>query len=111
MIKKVIFVGVVGVVLCGLFVGRDLLSYVRTSFGYIKQTAQEAIPIEFQIERARGLIKDLVPEVRKNMHIIAKEEVEVQRLEEQIADTETRLGKEKEKIFRLKSDLSGAQQV
>ena len=30
-------------------------------------------------DRARGLIEELVPEVRKNMHVIAKEEVEVQR--------------------------------
>ncbi len=106
MIKKVIFVGVGGAILCVLFVGRDALSYVRTSFGYLKQSAQEAVPIEFQIERARGLIKDLVPEVRKNMHVIATEEVQVQRLEEQIADTEARLAKEKEQILKLKSDLA-----
>ncbi|MGW8256944.1 MAG: hypothetical protein ACWGMZ_05620 [Thermoguttaceae bacterium] len=69
------------------------------------------MPIEFQIERARGLIKDLVPEVRKNMHVIAKEEVEVQRLEEQIARTETRLAKEKEQILKLKVDLSEARET
>jgi chromosome segregation ATPase len=110
MIKKVIFVGVGGAILCALFVGRDAVSYVRTSFGYLKQSAQEAVPIEFQIERARGLIKDLVPEVRKNMHVIAKEEVEVQRLEEQIADTEARLTKEREQILKLKTDLADAKE-
>jgi chromosome segregation ATPase len=108
MLKKVIIVGVGGAILCTLFVGRDVLSYVSTSFGYLKQSAQEAVPIEFQIDRARGLIRDLVPEVRKNMHVIAKEEVEVQRLEEQIADTEARLAKEKEQILKLKSDLAEA---
>jgi chromosome segregation ATPase len=111
MIKKVIFVGAAGAVLCGLFVGRDAISYVSTSLGYVKQAAQEAVPIEFQIERARGLIKDLVPEVRKNMHIIATEEVEVQRLEEQITDTENRLAKEKLQILRLKSDLAETKSV
>jgi chromosome segregation ATPase len=106
MIKKVIFVGAAAALVGVVFVGRDAISYIRTSFGYIRQTAEEAVPIEFQIERARGLIKDLVPEVRKNMHVIAKEEVEVQRLEEQIADTEARLAKEKEQIFKLKGDLA-----
>ncbi len=106
MIKKVIFVGAAVALVGGLFIGRDAISYLRTSFGYIRQTAEEAVPIEFQIERARGLIKDLVPEVRKNMHVIAKEEVEVQRLEEQIADTEARLAKEKDQIFKLKTDLA-----
>jgi predicted nucleic acid-binding Zn-ribbon protein len=111
MIKKVILVGVGGAILFGLLVGTHAMSYVRTSFGYVKQSAQEAIPIEFQIERARGLIKDLVPEVRKNMHVIAKEEVEVQRLEQQIADSEARLVKEKDQIIRLKSDLAEAKSV
>jgi len=52
------------------------------------------------------MIQDLVPEVRKNMHVIAKEEVELQRLDEQIGETRTRLGKEKEQLLRLKTDLA-----
>jgi hypothetical protein len=42
------------------------------------------------------------------MHVIAKEEVEVQRLEEQIANLEARLAKDKEQILRLKTDLAAA---
>jgi hypothetical protein len=110
MIKKVIFVSLGGAILCGLCLGSGAISYLRTSVGYMKQAAEEAVPIEFQIDRARGLIKDLVPEVRKNMHVIAKEEVEVQRLDEQIADTEARLAREKEQILKLKSDLADAKQ-
>jgi phage shock protein A len=40
------------------------------------------------------------------MNVIAKEEVEVQRLDEQIAQTEARLAKEKEQVLRLKADLA-----
>ena len=54
-----------------------MLSYIRTSAGYVTDAVQDAVPIEFQVDRARGMIQDLVPEVRKNMHVIAKEEVEV----------------------------------
>ena len=39
------------------------------------------------------------------MHVIAKEEVEVQRLDEQIAESQSRLDKEKEQLLRLKGDL------
>ena len=63
------------------------------------------MPVDFEIDRARQMIQDLVPEVRKNMHVIAKEEVEVQRFEEQIANSEAKLAKEKEQILRLKTDL------
>jgi len=111
MLRKVIIAGIGGALLTGVLVGKDAVSYVRTSFGYIKQAAQDAVPIEFQIERARGLIKNLIPEVRKNMHVIAKEEVEVQRLEEQIADTEARLAKEKDQILKLKTDLAEARGI
>jgi peptidoglycan hydrolase CwlO-like protein len=52
------------------------------------------------------MIQDLLPEVRKNMHVIATEEVEVQRLDEQIGDTRSRLTKEKAQLLRLKNDLA-----
>jgi hypothetical protein len=106
MMKKMLVVGG-GVVLVGLvFVGRDAYSYLRTTAGYMTDAVQESVPIEFQIDRARGMVQDLVPEVRKNMHIIAKEEVEVQRLDEQIAQGDTRLGKEKDQVLRLKTDVA-----
>jgi chromosome segregation ATPase len=107
MIKRIV-IGAGVATMVGVFLfGRDVFSYIRTSAGYVKDSVQSSVPIEFQIDRARNMIKDLVPEVRKNMHIIAKEEVEVQRLEEQMAAAEARLVKEKEQIVRLKTDLGG----
>jgi peptidoglycan hydrolase CwlO-like protein len=106
MLKKMFIIGGVGVLLLVLLFGRSTVSYIRTSAGYVSNAAQESVPIEFQIDRARGMIKDLVPEVRKNMQVIAKEEVEVKKLEEQIAQTQTRLAKEKEQLLRLKADLA-----
>ena len=107
MIKKIVIVAG-GTLLAGtLLFGRNAVSYLRTSVGCIRESVQNSVPVEFEIEHARTMIKDLGPEVRKNMHIIAKEEVEVARLEEQVAGTETRLAKEKEQILRLKTDLAG----
>ena len=106
MLKRILIVGG-GAALLGLvFVGRGAMSYLRTSAGYVTDAVQESVPIEFQVDRARGMIEDLVPEVRKNMHVIAKEEVEVQRLDEQIAESRSRLAKEKEQLLRLKADLA-----
>jgi hypothetical protein len=111
MIKKMLVVGG-GAALVGLvLVGRDAYSYLRTSAGYVTDAVQESVPIEFQIDRARGMVQDLVPEVRKNMHIIAKEEVEVQRLDQQIAESESRLSKDKDHLMRLKGDLSEGKNV
>jgi peptidoglycan hydrolase CwlO-like protein len=103
MIKKVILGTTVALVLTLVFVGRDAWSYVRTSLGYVKDSVHESVPIAFQIERARQMIKDLDPEVRKNMHLIAKEEVEVERLQKQVTDLESRLAKEEE-LKKLHAD-------
>jgi len=107
MVKRVIIIGSGAMLLGVLMFGRDAVSYVRTSAGYVKESIHDSVPIEFQIERARGMVKGLVPEVRKNMHVIAKEEVEVQRLEEQIAKATERLDTERGQLMRLKSDVAG----
>ncbi len=111
MLKKLLIVLVVVGVAGFIIVNTHAVSYIRTAGGYVADSAQEAVPIEFQIDRARNMIKDLVPEVRKNMHIIAKEEVEVARLEEQISDSETKLAKDKDQILKLKSDLAQKKSV
>ncbi|MBN1393495.1 MAG: hypothetical protein JW959_00490 [Pirellulales bacterium] len=111
MIKKTLFIGGGAVLVGALLVGRDSLSYVKTTFGYVSDAARQSVPIEFQVDRARGMIEDLVPEVRKNMHIIAKEEVELARLAEQIEQCRERLEAEKEHLLRLKADLSSGKAV
>ena len=106
MIKKMLILGG-GTALVGLvLVGSDAVSYVRTSVGYVTDAARETVPVEFQIDRARGLVQDLVPEVRKNMHVIAKEEVGVQRLDEQIGESQSRLERERAQLLRLKNDVA-----
>jgi predicted nucleic acid-binding Zn-ribbon protein len=50
-----------------------------------------------------------VPDIRSNMHVIAQEEVEVERLEKQIAESEGTMGKDRADLLRLKNDLAGSQ--
>lgn len=112
MVKKVILGGAAATLLSLFFFGRDAASYVGTSVGWVKDSVKNSVPVEFEIERARRMVKDLVPDIRKNMHLIAKEEVEVERLEKQINENEGRLNKDKNEILRLKADLSsGGQDV
>jgi len=105
MIRKAIIGTGVLLLLGVLFVGRDVASYVRTSAGYVKDSVADCIPTEFQIERARGMISGLVPEIRKAMHKIAKEEVAVEQLEKQIAAARANLKKDEAELMRLRTDL------
>jgi hypothetical protein len=94
-----------------LFFGRDAASYVRTSAGWVKDTVKSSVPVEFEIERARRMVKNLVPDIRRNMHVIAQEEVEVERLDKQITQTTATLEKDRAEMLRLKTDLATAQPV
>ena len=111
MVKKVLLIGGSVVLVSLVLFGRSAISYVRTSANYVSDSVQDSVPIEFQINRARDMLKDLVPEIRKNMHIIAKEEVEIKRLEEQISQSKSRLEKDKEQLMKLKADLSSGNQT
>jgi len=108
MLKKGLIVAAGAALLGGLIFGPDALSYVGTSLGWVKQSVRESVPIEFEIERARGMCKDLVPDIRKNMHVIAKEEVEVERLGKEIAQLDGRLEKEKSAMMTLRGDLGSS---
>lgn len=111
MIKKAIFGGAVVFLAATVFFGRDVASYVRTSANYVTDSVTNSVPMEFQIDRARGMIDDLVPEIRKNMHVIAKEEVEVKKLQEQIADAEANLEQDQAELKQLTDDLATGDDV
>ena len=106
MIKKAIVTGVAAFGLAAFFFGRDAASYVATSVGWVKDSVKNCVPIEFEIQRARSMVEALLPDIRQNMHLIAKEEVEVERLARQIDENETRLAKDRAEIERLKTDLT-----
>jgi chromosome segregation ATPase len=105
MIKKTLISGAVVALLLGLLFGRDAMSYVGTSFGLVRDTVRESIPIEFEINRAKRMIKDLEPEIARNMHVIAKEEVELANIRQQVSEMDASLAKSKGDIMRLKTDL------
>lgn len=107
MLKRVIWGSAGATVLAMLlFGGREAVSYMRTSACWVKDSVKNNVPIEFEIERARRMVKDLVPDIRKNMHVIASEEVEVEQLDKKIAGAETRMGKERAELMKLKDDLA-----
>lgn len=111
MIKKTVL-SVLGLGLLSIVVfGRDACSYVNTSYGRLTGAIKESVPIEFQIDRARDMVTNLQPEIRNSMHVIAKEEVELEKLNQQIEATESRTAKEKSEILRLQSDLRSDRDV
>jgi chromosome segregation ATPase len=101
MIRKLLFVSA-GLVLVGLFVfGRHAASYVGTGAGWVRDTVKESVPLKFEIDRARNMVKGLHPEIQKNMHVIAKEEAEIARLNEKVEQAEAKLVKDQDDLRTL----------
>ena len=93
MIRKTLFTVVsLGLTTLVLF-GRDAASYVATTYHRLTSTVKESVPVDFQIDRAQAMVHDLEPEIRRSMHVIAKEEVAVEQLNTQIG-TSDREGRE-----------------
>ena len=111
MIKKALLVGTGAFVLVAVCFGGTAVSYLRTSANYVSESVKNAVPIEFQIDRARQMIADLEPQVRRNMHVIAKEEAELERLEKRIDTLESKAEKNREQVLTLKSDLTSGKET
>lgn len=106
MLKKGLFAVAGAILLSLLLFGRDAASYVGTSASRVKDSVRNQVPVEFEIDRARKMVQNLIPDIRRNMHVIAKEEVEVERLKEQIRAAEAKLGKQREEVMQLKDDVA-----
>ena len=89
MILKSIKMGVLTVagaaVIGGLVFGTDLVSYVTSSTKLVRAKVKDAVPIEFELRRARDLLEEIIPEMQTNVRLIAQEEVEVDRLVKALA--------------------------
>lgn len=81
MIIKTVKYGIIGA--CGLAIaggvvfGTDLFSYMGTSARMVRTAMKDAVPVEFELTRARNLLEDIIPEMQANVRLIAQEEVEV----------------------------------
>src|SRR4030042_4389440 len=99
MIKKALLLVIgLGVTTVVLF-GRDAASYVATSYHRLTSSVKESVPVEFQIDRARQMVQDLDPEIRHPMHVIAKEDVALEKLKGQIDGAAQKDDKDKREVL------------
>ena len=91
----------------GLVFGTDALSYVSSSTRSVRSAVKDAVPIEFQLRRARDLVDDIIPEMHANIRLIAQQEVEIDALKRDIEQSRTRLADERTQITKLRDALAG----
>jgi chromosome segregation ATPase len=106
MLKKLALTGGALALLSATTIGIPVFSYARCGYDWVRGSAHDAMPVEWELKRARQMIDDLKPEITDNARRIAHEKVQVARLQSQLSDTEVRLAKSQSDIERLQADLS-----
>lgn len=104
MLKKIVLGSAIVLGAGGLLVGTSAVSYMKTGYHSLRDTIKEQIPLDVEIQRVRDMIVDLKPEIAGNLKVIAREEVEVARLQREVEAKKGTLAKSKNAILKLKDD-------
>jgi len=89
--------------------GTDLFSYARTSVNEVRSSAKEAVPLDFELARARDMLDEVLPELHANVKLIASEEVEIAELKSDIEMSEAALHNEKGRLSKLRNRLDSSE--
>ena len=104
-LKKTLLVGAVGVTAGSLLFGGELMSYAKTSLHAVQREARDAVPLSFELQRARDLLDEVLPELHDNIRQIAREEVELESLARSIAESQERVAAEENALAQLRDSL------
>ncbi len=101
LVKTIVIVVLIALVAGGLLFGTNLKSYMHTSVTHIQDIAKDSVSIEFELERARDLLENIIPEMHANIKLISQEEVEIAALRADIDNSVKPLETEKIQIQKM----------
>lgn len=105
MIKKaIVTAAVLGIGAVAIF-GTDACSYGRTLFGNVREAVKSEFSSEFELERIRNQVDNLMPEIRQHMKVVAEQVVDVRNMQASIAEKQSQLQNQKASILALRSHL------
>jgi chromosome segregation ATPase len=105
MVKKGLLGAALGAGTLFLVFGTSAPSYIKTAFCRMRQSAKDAVPAQFEIDRARDEIAGLTPQIEKNIELLARAEVEAESVEKEIQRIQANLEVEKKTILGLSDSL------
>lgn len=109
MCKKATF-GVLGLLLVGgLLFGGKVIPYVQTAFNKVKASAQDSVPVAFQLDAAKAQLKKIDPEIKQMVWQIAKEKAQVKKLAAKLEKQNGELAKQREEMMTLRNHLSSGE--
>ncbi|MHC5542161.1 hypothetical protein ACYOEI_28400 [Singulisphaera rosea] len=101
MVKKGVLGAALGAGALYMVLGTSAPSYVKTAFHKVRHNAKASIPPQFEIDKTREEIAGLEPVILDNIEAYSRNEVDVERLESEIATTKANLADEKSTLLTL----------
>ncbi len=111
MLKKITLFGLGLLLVGGLLFGSRVIPYAHTAIQKVRDTAQQSVPLSFQIDSARDQLKKIDPEVKNMVWQIAKEKAAIKRLERELASQEAALTQKHDEIIALRNHLTSGEEV
>ena len=109
MIKKTLFVAAGAVLVLGLLFGRNLIPYAGTAISKAQSWADSQVDVSFKIDTAQGLLENVKDQIEPMVYSIAKQEVEIKRLSEQVEQQDEALVKAHLHIMQLRDHLDSGE--
>jgi hypothetical protein len=109
LVKKGVLGAALGAGALFLVFGISAPSYVRTAYHKARDTAKGRIPAQFEIDRARDEIVNLEPSIIENRENLARAEVDVEHLQNEIAATQANLVAEKRELLSLRDAVKNGE--
>ena len=105
MFKSVVLLGLGVFLVAVLLFGPHAFDYVRGSVNHIQRGVANKVPIEFELERAKDMLEEIIPEMHANVKLISQEEVEIAALKAEIDSTVKPMAMERQSIENLNQQL------
>jgi septal ring factor EnvC (AmiA/AmiB activator) len=105
LIKKGILGAALGAGALFLVFGTAAPSYVKTAFHKVRHNAKSAVPVQFEIDRAREEIASLEPAIKDGIAQYVQAQVEIENLGREIAAMKANLETEKTTMKTLRNSL------
>lgn len=111
MCKKATY-AVLGLLLVGgLLFGSNFIPYAQTTFQRVKAHAQDAVPMDVQIETARSQLTKIDPEIKNMVWEIAKEKAQMKRLAADLERQSETLVKRYDEMMTLREHIDSGDEV
>ncbi|MFQ5507308.1 MAG: hypothetical protein ACE5F1_21280, partial [Planctomycetota bacterium] len=111
LIKWTFFAGLAAIVVGFVCFGRSLSSYARTAYQEVRKAAHNSVPIEFQLKRAKNLIREIDPEIKEARTEVARAEVELKSQHRKMSSLKEAIASGESRIKRQQDYLGGASRV